>query len=165
VIFSPFPHSHCSRRWAQKEKHARPNAGSARRTAPRSLCCGLQSYVCVVGCEWVRLGAGGRDRADGFPKGRACSMVGRTGSSVDRRMCNDDRVRRSCCWRARKAERRATCQGERCRRPVITPCIELVTGNEMEHTPTRSPQSRAPTWWRRSERYYYVSVGVKDVDP
>ena len=42
-----FPHSHCSRRRAQKEKHARSNAGLARRTTPRSLRCGLQSYVCI----------------------------------------------------------------------------------------------------------------------
>jgi hypothetical protein len=76
-LFFPFRHS---RRRAQKEKHAHPDAGSACRSAPRSPRCGLWSCVCICaygawggearfGANGTASGLEGRGGADGSSKG------------------------------------------------------------------------------------------------
>ena len=67
-----------------RKRSARPDGG---RSAPRNLRCGLWSCTRIYAYEdlWERRGG----MRMGPPRGwRACSMVGRTGSSVRRRMCN-----------------------------------------------------------------------------
>ena len=96
-ISSFLPHSHRSRRQDQKEKCMHPNAGPARRSAPRSPCCGLWR-LCVHESVCTRLwearldangpagGLEGWGGADGSSKGVRATW--RTGSSVRCQMCN-----------------------------------------------------------------------------
>ena len=81
-----------------RKRSALPDGG---RSAPRSPRCGLWSCTRIYAYEdlWRRRGG----MRMGPPRGwRACSMVGRTGSSVRRRMCNRREERAIGLWRPRR---------------------------------------------------------------